>query len=323
MAEEDKAGASASKAKTVHHVTGHCGTERDDMHGRTCSSRLSLQHGGKRFSPNTCRLSLMVMSLLSSFSCLDDIIQIIHQGSNSFVVASSVSIQDSDSAWNVHLGLKGYGRWWKGSWTEEDVQKLLGGKHRSPQELDGFARRLRQTIVRGDLDVTAWDENNADDMKHSRLDFKSANRGTYQLTLGPNAKRPLHVLLTELKRSEALAYTTNFILAIAAHASRLYDCQLYPLSGAAPTIIADLLLLDVGMPISNQGDFSEDPSQVAKERRWSGDSSVVHGMPDAGSSRSASPASGHPTRAKGVSLANPSKKARRYQPLSFGDENDE
>lgn len=60
--------------------------------------------------------------LLSNFNCLDELTQVIYQGIYKFVVVSAVS----DDSWNVHVGLSGqHGRWWRGSWTEEDVRLHL------------------------------------------------------------------------------------------------------------------------------------------------------------------------------------------------------
>ncbi len=59
---------------------------------------------------------------ISDFSALDELIQLIYQGSYKFVLISSV---DSVS-WTIHLGLTGSeGRWWKGKWTEKDIDKFI------------------------------------------------------------------------------------------------------------------------------------------------------------------------------------------------------
>lgn len=55
------------------------------------------------------------------FSALDELIQIIYQGSAKFVLMSRVDY----SSWNVRLGLSGpEGRWWGGKWTEEKVKSI-------------------------------------------------------------------------------------------------------------------------------------------------------------------------------------------------------
>jgi hypothetical protein len=55
------------------------------------------------------------------FSALDELIQIIYQGSAKFVLMSRVN----HNAWDVHLGLSGTeGRWWGGKWTDEKVKSI-------------------------------------------------------------------------------------------------------------------------------------------------------------------------------------------------------
>jgi hypothetical protein len=59
---------------------------------------------------------------LANFSCLDELVQVIYQSIYKFVVLSTVS-QDE---WHVHLGLAGSeGRWWHGSWKEEDIHHIF------------------------------------------------------------------------------------------------------------------------------------------------------------------------------------------------------
>lgn len=61
-------------------------------------------------------------SFSSHFAALDELVQLIYQGPSKFVVLSSVN----DAGWTVHLGLTGHsGRWWKGTWTEKDVDKFV------------------------------------------------------------------------------------------------------------------------------------------------------------------------------------------------------
>lgn len=58
--------------------------------------------------------------VISHFSPLDELIQVVYQGSARFVILSSVD----DANWTVHVGLTGEeGRWWRGRWTDKDVKK--------------------------------------------------------------------------------------------------------------------------------------------------------------------------------------------------------
>jgi len=61
------------------------------------------------------------------FSALDELIQIIYQGSAKFVLMSRVDY----ASWTVHLGLSGpEGRWWRGTWADEDVKTITVGLRR-------------------------------------------------------------------------------------------------------------------------------------------------------------------------------------------------
>lgn len=59
--------------------------------------------------------------MLEHFGALDELIQLIYQGTNKFVLLSAVD----SSRWTVHLGLTGSERWWRGVWSERDVFKFL------------------------------------------------------------------------------------------------------------------------------------------------------------------------------------------------------
>lgn len=59
--------------------------------------------------------------MVSHFGAVDELIQLIYQGSDKFVLISAVN----NVHWTLHLGLAGVGRWWKGQWTEKDIFKFL------------------------------------------------------------------------------------------------------------------------------------------------------------------------------------------------------
>ena len=60
--------------------------------------------------------------LLAHFFGLDELIQVIYQGFDKFVVLSSVD----DSEWNIYVGLSGRnGRWWRGRWTENEFKSFF------------------------------------------------------------------------------------------------------------------------------------------------------------------------------------------------------
>lgn len=108
---------------------------------------------------------------LTYFLSLDELIQVIYQGSSRFVVISSVE----ESSWTVHLGLTGVeGRWWRGQWADEDIRKsgvrLLAirpflikveyirtqGSGSSSASLEAYAGRLSNAFVQGLMHIGNW-----------------------------------------------------------------------------------------------------------------------------------------------------------------------
>ena len=65
------------------------------------------------------------MSALDSFTPLEDLIQVIYQGLNRFVLLSKVDFDSLEPSWTVYLGLADDGRWWKGKWVEKDVHDFI------------------------------------------------------------------------------------------------------------------------------------------------------------------------------------------------------
>jgi len=62
------------------------------------------------------------MDVLSRFGGLDELIQVIYQGFDRFIVLSAVN----ESTWTVYVGLKGpEGRWWRGSWSARDITQFV------------------------------------------------------------------------------------------------------------------------------------------------------------------------------------------------------
>lgn len=111
---------------------------------------------------------------ISHFTPLDELIQVIYQGSSRFVIISSVD----DAAWTVHVGLTGDdGRWWQGRWTEKDVREVIvrspalrfipkrskSALDASPQGsklsgflVDSFVEKLADTFTKGELSIGGW-----------------------------------------------------------------------------------------------------------------------------------------------------------------------
>ena len=64
------------------------------------------------------------MSVFDSFTALDDLAQVIYQGSSKYVLLSSVDFESLTPGWDLHVGLADKGKWWKGRWTEEHVKSI-------------------------------------------------------------------------------------------------------------------------------------------------------------------------------------------------------
>ena len=63
----------------------------------------------------------MSSDVLSHFGGLDELIQIIYEGVERFVLLSKVDYE----SWTIYLGLQGpEGRWWRGCWLEKDILQL-------------------------------------------------------------------------------------------------------------------------------------------------------------------------------------------------------
>lgn len=61
------------------------------------------------------------MDVFSNFGALNELVQVVYQGSSRFVLLSQVD----DASWKLHVGLSGPGgRWWSGKWTSESVLSI-------------------------------------------------------------------------------------------------------------------------------------------------------------------------------------------------------
>ncbi|CAL1708080.1 unnamed protein product [Somion occarium] len=263
---------------------------------------------------------------LSYFSALDELIQLIYQGAQKFVFLSSVD----DISWNVYLGLTGpEGRWWRGRWTEKDVQNFVGGKTSSIL-LEAFADRLVQTIVQGELFVGNW----------------SPEKGAkINLTLGPGAKTPIQVPLTELSAQEAASYAAKVFAEIALQAQSR-KCRLNPSDDIPSTSTANLRLSPPATSHKRQAEPESPPkvtkrkalereptvaeikanekikeleAQLASEKKKSTTTLASNSTTGLASQAKKLP-SARPL--KGASLANPNQAARKYQELEFESDED-
>ncbi|KIM53652.1 hypothetical protein SCLCIDRAFT_31710 [Scleroderma citrinum Foug A] len=270
------------------------------------------------------------MDVFSHFGRLDELIRMVYQGFDRFVVLSHVN----ESAWTIHLALKGpAGRWWRGSWSAQDVLHIVG-KNASSQVLDSFAQKLSETFVKGELSIGNW----------------SPEKGTnLNLTLGPTSKKPLHIPLVELSPTEAAAYATALLSEIALQAQPR-NCRLNPPifpsvtalnSPRANTCAYDhhqikkISELSVATVHSSTKKDTKESSVAnvpllpaeAQQKIQALEAELAQTKAQKAKSKSPPSESGSKLPAasrtpKGNSLANPHKKARKYQALEFGSDDE-
>ncbi|EED83029.1 predicted protein [Postia placenta Mad-698-R] len=150
---------------------------------------------------------------------LDELIQVVYQGSSRFVVLSSV-----ESDWTVHVGLSGPdGRWWRGAWGSKHIRGAVGLKA-SSDAIEAYADRLADAFAKGEMCIGNW----------------SSQKGAkVNLVLGTTTDAPAHVALAELPAEEAAAFATKVFTNIAIQAQSR-GSRLHPSPFAAVGTIATL-----------------------------------------------------------------------------------
>jgi len=270
--------------------------------------------------------------ILANFSCLDELTQVIYQSIYKFVVLSTVS----DDKWNIHLGLSGaQGRWWHGSWGEKDIRHIFGSQT-SDKLLESFAEKLAEVFIQGELCITDW----------------SAEKGAgIKFTLGPTSKKPMHVALVEMSSEDAAAHATKVFIDIALQAQSR-KCRLYPTSTEYLTTPSTLITARTASTSTNasilkrkepspephvrSGHRGQDASPSSSKdiipiHTLAAESDVKAAREEIKAlksqlkdvKRAGSPAQKPVARPhKGASLANPNKKARKYQAIEFESDDD-
>jgi hypothetical protein len=120
----------------------------------------------------------------------------------------------TDDEWSVHVGLADSdGRWWRGSWSEDDVKRTLGPKA-SEKIIEAFAEKTKEAIVRGELYIGNWRPEGGTDIN---------------LTFDPGSKDAVQLPLHKIGPTEAAAYTANVFVEIALQA-QTRGCRLHPSS---------------------------------------------------------------------------------------------
>jgi len=303
--------------------------------------------------------------VVSSFSSLDELIQVIYQGSSRFVVISSID----ETSWKVRLGLSdSNGRWWEGRWGEKEIRQAVTTASCSGEALGDT---LAAAFAQGEMYIGNWSSKKGAEIK---------------FVLGTNTNHPAHVPLAEMTPEEAASFATQVFADIAIQAqgrkSRLHPSLFNPVSdkppsapttstaktpnalesrdgsirkrsslaasktsamSAAPSMSDQKaqeeiksLKAELARERSRQYNLPASPtikhkrkaeddadkgqstraSQLRKEKSIQ-ESSKLHSI--AKGNRSAAAV----TAARGASLANPSKKARKYQSLEFGSDDDD
>ncbi|KAJ7647553.1 hypothetical protein FB45DRAFT_893744 [Roridomyces roridus] len=225
----------------------------------------------------------MPANVIANFGVLDELVQVIYQGMDKFVLLSDVS----NGKWNVHLGLTGSeGRWWSGSWRDVEVFAFLG-KSATDTLVESFAKQLANAIIEGELYVEKGER--------------------YQLTLNPTSDKPKHVALQEMSSKEAACYAADVFAVIALQAqSRQSRLNPSPLSFSDPPSSSGA---------GKRKAPADDGQPVTTGRSRKGETAVQrHASPE----QIANPAPvARPL--KGASLANPNKKARKFQRIEYDD----
>ncbi|KAK0195681.1 hypothetical protein F5146DRAFT_1026617 [Armillaria mellea] len=242
------------------------------------------------------------MSPFANFSCLNELIQVVYQDVNRFVVLSNVS----STEWTIHLGLTGEGRWWRGRWQDADLTKLVGS-YLSDFLLETFAEKLADSILKGDLYITNFD-----------------TEKDISLTFAPASKKPMNVALEAMDSEESTIYTCRVLLDVALQAQKR-KCHLHPdgfdLVSVPPL---DSSSSTARTTKSASGPASRKEEEVSEPKAKAGpsnDKKRKEAEPVKPESKKA--LSPRPLKLRGASLANPTRKARRYQPAKFLSEDEE
>ncbi|KIY71112.1 hypothetical protein CYLTODRAFT_487482 [Cylindrobasidium torrendii FP15055 ss-10] len=244
----------------------------------------------------------MSVPFISVFSSLDKLIQVVYQQVYRFVIISEIV---DDCRWTVYVGETDDGRWWKASWEQDDVERVARVTHLSDTRL---AENLAECITKGEMCMENFE---IDDEGDASLHFGKANGSKERITMR----------LKGLSPTEAMQYTTRTLVDIGLNAQRR-RCQLFPSESSAPDL--DLPPLPTPKPqASSEARVKPTPppqsQPPAKKRK-------EVPPPAAGPSKvsTTKPASSTkaPQRLKGSSLANPAKKARKYQALEFGSDDE-
>ncbi|KAF5385786.1 hypothetical protein D9615_002338 [Tricholomella constricta] len=200
------------------------------------------------------------------------------------------------------------------------------GSKSSDKLLEAFAEKLAETLLQGEVHVGDWSTEEGAKIK---------------LTFGPSSKKPLHVPLIELTSAEAASHATDVFLDIALQAQSR-KCRLHPdqfatshvspppridtarplttstLSTTAPRLVAPLPHRDSATDVDRKAEpsgsgFDDQKAQdEIKALKAELEKQKQQAIPSISRKSTAVP-----KPPKGASLANPNKKARKYQAIEF------
>ncbi|KAF5345324.1 hypothetical protein D9758_008483 [Tetrapyrgos nigripes] len=246
-------------------------------------------------------------SPLESFGCLDELIQIIYQSVHRFVLLSNVTEEE----WTVHLGLSGSeGRWWRGVWKDKDVFETIGSISKATGKLlEGFAQKLADCVVNGDIFISDWSSAPGAQIKVKR-----------PVPRCKPDKKPVHIPLTEISAAEAASFSTRMFLDIAIQAksrkNQLHGGAELPALAVSSTF--STTDFDIGKPSASSSvkdalsasDEAPERKSPAKKREEKAGKSTKR-------KESEPPQPKLARTLKGASLVNPNKKARKFKAQEF------
>ncbi|KAE9408622.1 hypothetical protein BT96DRAFT_1013258 [Gymnopus androsaceus JB14] len=270
----------------------------------------------------------MTSSPFDQFFCLDELIQAYYLGTQKFVLLSRVTKKE----WAIDLGLQGTeGRWWRGIWKEKDLLAHSGPKSSSDKLLD-IAEQVAESIVKNEVVLSGWT-------------IGSPN-AKLKLLLAVSSDKPIHFQLTEISAEEAASYASQVLFQIATRAQSR-NCQLHgtyevPVASSDGNLV--FFITDVS-PMKAHAPLAATlaSSSLKSLNRESGSSSSKKRVESGSRNAAAQPAPSKkrkerressssepedkpkpklPPKPKGASLANPSKKARKFQPVQFESDDD-
>ncbi|KAJ3867959.1 MAG: hypothetical protein NXY57DRAFT_958662 [Lentinula lateritia] len=249
-------------------------------------------------------------SPLAHFSSLDDVIQVIYHLNRQLFLLSKVQ----NDEWVLHIGLLGSdSRWWRGKWDEEDVLAVAGSKSSSDDLLE-MSEKLLEYIVQGELFLSGWSKESTSFKARPFTSFDGCR---------------LYFAFTD----DAACYAAEVFCSIARDA-QARKCQLYGSSFSVAADVATTHLNKTVVPSSSES-FANSGLGTSIKKREEPKSKRVAEQPAPSKKRkeqkeeTQSPdpeaknkAKGAPKPIKGASLANPTKKARKYQAVQFDSDED-